>query len=242
MPTVQNMSRRQVGWSELLQRYPCTREHRAGKGNVADPISRRPGQTKHVTVAAGGQVEPVTITPFQEKIVAGYESDPWFEQEQNIKCLSKTENIWMRGAQICVPEHLSLKQRILHEMHAAPYSGHLGAGNTERNIAQHYWWPNMQKDVIQYVRTCPICQRNREPTHKPYGEMQSLPVPEDTWTGLSMNFITGLPTTSRGNNSIMVVVDRMSKMVHLIAMRNDVTASQVAQYYRGRDLYTSWLA
>ena len=236
MPTVQNMSRRQVGWSELLQRYPCTWEHRAGQNNVADPISRRPGQTKHVTVSAltRGQIKPVTITPFQEEIVAGYETDPWFENEQNTKRLSQSSNIWLRGTQICVPEHLNIKQKILYEMHAAPYAGHLGAGNTERNIAQHYWWPNMQKDVIQYVRTCPICQRNRKPTHKTYGELQSLPVPKDTWTSLSMDFITGLPTTVRGNNSIMVVVDRMSKMVHLIAMNNNVTASQVAQFYQDR--------
>ena len=140
----------------------------------------------------------------------------------------------MKGARICVPEHLNIKQRILYEMHAAPYSGHLGAGNTERNIAQHYWWPNLQKEVISYVKTCPICQRNRKPTHKTYGELQSLPVPKDIWTSLSMDFITGLPMTSRGNDSIMVVVDRMSKMVHLIATTTTVTAVQVAQLYQDR--------
>ena len=102
----------------------------------------------------------------------------------------------------------------MYEMHAAPYSGHLGAGNTVRNIAQHYWWKNLQKDIIQYVRTCPICQRNRKPTLKLHGEMLSLPVPKDTWTSLSMDFITGLPTTPRGKDSIMIVVDRLSKMVH----------------------------
>ena len=60
MPTVQNMSRRQVRWSELLQRYPCTWEHRAGKHNVADPISRRPGQTETipVSVLTRGAVKP----------------------------------------------------------------------------------------------------------------------------------------------------------------------------------------
>ena len=67
----------------------------------------------------------------------------------------------------------------MYEMHAAPYSGHLGARNTERNIATHYWWTNLQKDV-QYVKVCPVCQRNRNPTHKAYGELQSLPVPKDT--------------------------------------------------------------
>ena len=237
MPTVQNMSRRQVRWSELLQRYPCIWEHRAGKNNVADPISRRPGQTEDIPISAvlrGSAVKPVTITPFQDEIMAGYETDPWFQDEQNTNKLSKMDNIWIKGRQICVPEHLNIKQRIFYEMHAAPYSGHLGTGNTERNIASHYWWPNMQKDIIQYVKVCPICQRNRKPTHKTYGELQSLPVPRDTWISLSMDFVTGLPTTSRGNNSIMVVVDRMSKMVHLLATTQTVTAAQVAQLYQDR--------
>ncbi len=156
--------------------------------------------------------------------MAGYDTDPWFSQDQNLKHLSKIDDVWMRGLQICVPNHVSLKQKIMYEMHAAPYSGHLGTGNTERNIAQHYWWPHLQAEVTEYVKTCPVCQRNRKPTHKPYGEMLSLPVPRDTWTSVSMDFVTGLPTTPRGHDSIMVVVDRMSKMVHLIATQTSVTA------------------
>ena len=117
----------------------------------------------------------------------------------------------------------------MYEMHAAPYSGHLGA---ERNIATHYWWTNLQKDVIQYVKVCPVYQRNRTPTHKAYGELQSLPMPKDTWTSISMDFMTGLPTTKRGNNSIMVVVDRMSKILHLIATVQSVTAQGVAQLFQ----------
>ena len=236
MPTVQNMSRRQVRWSELLQRYPCSWEHRAGKNNVADPISRRPNQNQTIPMWAitRGTVKPVTITPFQDEIIAGYDTDSWFSQDQQTKTLSKIDNVWMRGLQICVPNHLNLKQKIMYEMHSAPYSGHLGTGNTERNIAQHYWWPHMQKEINQYVKTCPICQRNRKPTHKPFGEMLSLPVPRDTWTSVSMDFVTGLPTTARGNDAIMVVVDRMSKMVHLIATQTNATAQQIAQIYQDR--------
>ena len=134
MPTVQNMSRRQVRWSELLQRYPCIWEQRAGKNNVADPISRRTGQTEHIPISAvlrGSAVKPVTITPFQDEIMAGYETNPWFSDEQKTNKLSKIDNIWIKGRQICVPEQLNIKQRFLYEMHAAPYSGHLGTGNTE---------------------------------------------------------------------------------------------------------------
>ena len=237
MPTVQNMSRRQVRWSELLQRYPCIWVHRAGKHNVADPISRRPGQTQTIPISVltrGTHVKAIAITPFQEEILAGYETDPWFSNAENTKRLSQINGIWMRGTQICVPEHLNLKQKIMYEMHAAPYSGHLGAGNTEKNISAHYWWPSMQKEVIEYVRVCPVCQRNRKPTHKAYGELQSLPVPKDIWTSISMDFITGLPTTARGNNSIMVVVDRMSKMVHLLPTVQTASAPQIAQLYQDR--------
>ena len=70
--------------------------------------------------------------------------------------------------------------------------------------------------------------------HKIYGELQSVLVPRDTWTSLSVDFVTGLPTTSRGNNSMMVVVDKMSKMVHLPATTKTVTAAQVAQLYQDR--------
>ena len=75
MPTAQSMSRRQVRWSELLQRFPCTWEHRAGKNNVADPISTRPGQTKTIpiSVVTRGSTKPVVVTPFQDEIIAGYE-------------------------------------------------------------------------------------------------------------------------------------------------------------------------
>ena len=51
------------------------------------------------------QSSPVTITPFQNEIMAGYDTAPWFGQEQNTKKLSKVDGRWMRGRQIRVPEH-----------------------------------------------------------------------------------------------------------------------------------------
>ena len=52
----------------------------------------------------------MVVTPFQEEIIAGYESDPWFTEEANTKSLSKIDNIW-------IPEHLSLRHKIMYEMH-----------------------------------------------------------------------------------------------------------------------------
>ena len=101
--------------------------HRAGKNNVADPISRRPGLNLPINIHAitrGTPAQPVILTPFQEEIIAGYENDPWFSLEENTKRLTYSQGIWLKGVQICIPNHLNLKQKIMYEMHAAPYSGH----------------------------------------------------------------------------------------------------------------------
>ena len=108
MPTVQNMSRRQVGWSHTLQSFPCTWVHRAGKNNVADPISRRPGHDQPLNIYAvtrGTLAQPIVISPFQDEILAGYESDPWFDEPQSLKNLTNVQGIWIKGTQTCVPNH-----------------------------------------------------------------------------------------------------------------------------------------
>jgi hypothetical protein len=59
---------------------------------------------------------------------------------------------------------------------------------------------------------------------KPAGKLQPMPVPEGKWESVGMDFITGLPCTKEGYDSIMVVIDRLSKMVHLIPTTTSVTA------------------
>ena len=82
----------------------------------------------------------------------------------------------------------------------------------------------MTKDIQNYVKACYACLRNKTSNHRKYGLLQSLPVAQNPWTSISMDFISQLPD-SNGHDSILVVVDRFSKMA--IFIKTHTTASSV---------------
>lgn len=87
------------------------------------------------------------------------------------------------------------------------------------------------ESVYKYVLSCRLCQQNRELNLRPAGLLQPLPIPEGKWTHISMDFITGLPVTARGWNSIFVVVDRLKKAAHFIPTKTQYSASRVAAQF-----------
>ena len=85
-------------------------------------------------------------------------------------------------------------------------------------VGRKYSWSSLRKDVESYVRGCDVCLTSKAVRHKPYGDLQSLPVPTHQWKDLLMDFVTGLPLSAdwKGDSydSILVIVDRLTKMVH----------------------------
>ena len=82
-------------------------------------------------------------------------------------------------------------------------------------ISRSFWWQQPWKLVKEFVRTCDTCARAKSTHHRPYGLLQPLPNPIRPWASISTDFITDLPETN-GFNSILVVVDRFTKMAHFI--------------------------
>ncbi|XP_074299011.1 uncharacterized protein LOC141630013 [Silene latifolia] len=89
--------------------------------------------------------------------------------------------------------------------------------------------PIVSKDVQEIVGNCVVCQKAKSTFVK--GLYTPLPVPNQPWSEVSMDFILGLPRTQRGKDSIMVVVDRFSKMAHFIPCHKTDDASNVADLY-----------
>lgn len=88
----------------------------------------------------------------------------------------------------------------------------------------------MQKDIKKYVEECDTCQRNKYSTLSPGGLLQPLPIPTQILVDLSMDFIGGLPRI-RGKDIILVVVDRLSKYAHFVALGHPFSAKEVAAVF-----------
>ena len=67
-------------------------------------------------------------------------------------------------------------------------------------------------------------------THKPAGLLQPLPIPNRPWSAVSMDFFSELPTSQR-LDTVMVVVDRLTKYVHFIGLSHPYSSAKVAALF-----------
>ena len=132
---------------------------------------------------------------------------------------------------ICVPHHAHLRRILLQEHHEVPFAAHPGINKTYRSLAAVYYWPQMKQDIIKFVTACHSCQTMKADRQLPQGLLQPLPVPAERWESISMDFIVSLPRTSKGNEQILVIVDRFSKMAHFIPCKKAASAPDVASLF-----------
>ena len=93
-----------------------------------------------------------------------------------------------------------------------------------------FYWPQLKRDVEQFITECAVCQRAKgETCHYP-GLLQQLPIPDMAWSYISMDFVEGL-LKSNGKDVILVVVDRLTKYAHFLSLSHPYSASSVATLF-----------
>jgi hypothetical protein len=137
------------------------------------------------------------------------------------------DGLLYREGLLYVPEGPA-RLKVLQARHDTPAAGHFGTNKTIELVSRDYWWPQLWKFVKDFVRTCDTCARSKTPRHLPYGLLQPLPIPVAPWRSISMDFITDLPD-SQGFDSILVVVDRFTKMAHFIPCTKTITGEGTAK-------------
>ena len=124
----------------------------------------------------------------------------------------------------------SLVAEFLHLFHDVPEAGHPGIKATKKIIKSRYFWEGMNKEIVAYVNSCPVCQKVKASNVKPYGFLQSVDPPSFVFERISMDFMGPFPASGKGrlNKYLFVVQDELSKWVEIFPMRT-ATARKVVE-------------
>ncbi|KAL4030371.1 hypothetical protein IC575_008607 [Cucumis melo] len=216
-------------WLMKLMGFDFEIFYRAGPENkVADALSRVPNEAQLNVIAipsildvkvVGREVqEDDKLKKIFEKVLTDPDSVPRYSVKQG--------QLFYKG-RLVLPRTSSLLPTILHTFHDALVGGHSRQLRTYKRIAAELYWEGMKNDIKIYVDQCPVCQQNKTQALSPTGLLQPLPIPNRIWEDILMDFIEGLPR-SRTFDSVLVVVDRLSKYAHFVALRHPFSAKIVA--------------
>jgi hypothetical protein len=252
-----NMRRRR--WLELIKDYNLEVHYHPDKANVVvDAISRK-AQCNYVAmdskiatlcdelcklnmeVVSPGTLDYISVEPtLQEQIVLAQIGDKgvqvikeMLEQKvEKYKCFRRDSKgvLWFED-RLVVPKNPELRKKILDEAHLSMFSMHLGSNKMYHDLRSLYWWTRMKREIDKYVSECDTCQRIKASHLHVAGTLQPLPIPSWKWQDICMDFIVGLPNTSRHHDSIWVIVDRLTKTTHFLPVHTTHRAEKYADLY-----------
>ncbi|GKF18703.1 putative reverse transcriptase domain-containing protein [Tanacetum coccineum] len=100
-----------------------------------------------------------------------------------------------------------------------------------QDLKKLYWWPNMKTEIATYVSKCLTYAKVKIEYQKPSGLLVQPEIPQWKWENITMDFVTKLPRTAAGQDTIWVIVDRLTKYDHFLPMREDDTLEKLTRQY-----------
>jgi hypothetical protein len=138
--------------------------------------------------------------------------------------------IWF-GKRLVVLVDPKIRKTVFDEAHMSKFSIHPGSTKMYQELKKNFWWSNMKVDIAKYVLECDTCHKMKARHLKSAGVLQSLSIPMWKWDDISMDFTVGLPLTARKKDSIWVIVDRLTKTAHFIAVHTTYSVQQYVELY-----------
>ncbi|GJU46171.1 putative reverse transcriptase domain-containing protein [Tanacetum coccineum] len=132
---------------------------------------------------------------------------------------------------IWVPLVGDVRTKIMDETHKTRCFVHPGVDKMYYDLRDMYWWLGMKKEVAIYVSKCLTCAKVKAEHQRPSGLLQPPEIPEWKWEKIAIDFITKLPRSSSGHDAIWVIVDRLTKSAHFLAIREDYSMEKLARLY-----------
>ncbi|GJW15213.1 putative reverse transcriptase domain-containing protein [Tanacetum coccineum] len=229
------LNMRQRRWIELFNDYKCEIRYHPGKANVvADALSRKERvKPKHVRAMA------MTIKSGVKSMILVAQSEAFKEENAPAERLHRLDQQMERKEyeslyfmdRIWVSLVGGVRTIIMDEAHKTRYSVHPGADKMYHDLWDMYWWPGMKRDITTYVSKCLTCLKVKAEHQRPSGLLQQLEIPGWKWDNITMYFITKLPRSKSGHDTIWVVVDRLTKSTHFLAIHEDYSMEKLARLY-----------
>ena len=219
-------------WITKLMSFNFEIQYRSGASNrVADALSRQPQDVEcaELVVPAWQHWADLEaelkadefLQKLRNDLSSGTQQHTGFELRQGL--------LFYKG-RLVIPRGSRLITSLITEFHGSPIGGHSGETKTYQRVAAELFWIGMRKDIAKFVQECSVCQENKHLATTPAGLLQPIPLPAHVWDEITMDFIEGLPSSDR-RDSILVVVDRLSKYAHFIGLKHPFSAAGVAEIF-----------
>ncbi|GJX15294.1 putative reverse transcriptase domain-containing protein, partial [Tanacetum coccineum] len=205
------LNMRQRRWLEMFSDYECEIKYHPGKANLSG--------VKGLILAA--QVEAFKDENVIAKGLNGMDQQMVKKEDGSLHYM---DHIWVSLVG-------GVRTKIMDEAHKTRYSMHPGADKMYYDLWDMYWWPSMKKEIAIYVSKCLTCAKVKAEHQRPSGLLQQPEILEWKWEKIAMDFITKLPRSSSGHDAIWVIVDRLTKSTHFLAIREDYSMEKLASYH-----------